>query len=153
MLPKSAFEEVHGFEARKLALVQDPKDACYKLTIKIQPGDMPRWLMDCAAGQILAIGVKALDVDNPDAAPTPSIVQRAALLCKNPHFQKFLAQSYNVTYEDALNRPADYYAAEFICFHCEIASRAELRHNDKAREKFEELIKEFNDSARSLRFE
>jgi hypothetical protein len=143
LLPKSAYTEVHGFEARKISLNQDPKDGYYKLTIKIDPKDAPRWLLDASAGTPLAIGMRALDYDNPEP-PQDNIGQRAALLCKNQKFQDWLAIKYDVDFTDT-SRPADYWAAEFVCFHCGISSRSELRMNDNARKIFESLIDEFKE--------
>jgi hypothetical protein len=150
MLPKEAYTEVSGFEARKVSLNQDPKDGYYKLTIKIDPTLAPRWLLDASAGQTLAVGIKALDHDNPETPSGPDIVKRAALLCKNVHFQRFLTKRLGTTFDSF--EPADKTAAEAICLYCNISSRAELRNNNEAYSIFERLVEEFNESARKMTF-
>lgn len=151
MIPREAYQDVTGFEAKKVRLTQDPKDGYYNLTLKIDPKDAPRWLLDAPAGTFLACGVKALDYDNPEPEPGPNpIVQRAAMICKNKHFQEWLAKEHNVEYLD--HRPPDFWAAEFVCYYCDISSRAELRNNEVARKKFEKLIQEFEATAKKLSF-
>lgn len=148
MLPKEAYTEVSGFEARKTRLTQDSKDGYYLLTIKIDPKEAPRWLLDAASGQTLAVGIKALDHDNPEVRSGPDIVKRAALLCKDVNFQKYLSKRLGAVFDSF--EPADKIAAEAICLYCGISSRAELRNNNDALRLFDGLVEDFNAQARKL---
>jgi hypothetical protein len=101
------------FEARKIALKQDRTG--YVLTVAIHPDEIPEELLRDFVGARYG----------------------CALLCRNPHFQEFVAErlvGHSVD-EDG--------AAAALCKQCGIASRSELNGNTKAQETFDAIILDY----------
>lgn len=61
-------------------------------------------------------------------------VSQAAVLCKKMAFQMWLGANSELT------------AVEELCKRLEIKSRSELNGNKKAQERFDQLVKEYNDA-------
>lgn len=118
------------FEARKIALKQDRSG--FVLTLVLHPDEIPEDLMRDYVGTRYACALVRI---NDDETPVEhkNRVQQAGMLCKNTAFQRFLG----VDTEDQ--------AAEIVCSECGIESRTELHGNKAAQEKFDGLVKDFND--------
>ena len=92
-VPRSAFQDVSGFEAKKHAIRQTT-DGLWQLTLTVHEFGTADWLVFAPTGLPLAIGLKALDYDNPEEpsaeAPHKRYIQRSVMLCKDEKFQRFL---------------------------------------------------------------
>lgn len=118
------------FEARKIALKQDRSG--FVLTLVLHPDEIPEDLIRDYVGTRYACAFVRI---NDDETPVEhnNRVQQAGMLCKNTAFQQFLGVS---TEEEA---------AQTVCAECGIQSRTELHGNKAAQEKFDGLVKDFND--------
>ena len=97
----------------------------------------------------MAIGLQALDYDNPEQpkeSPNKRYIQRAALLCKEESFQKFMEVKAAVEgfYGWGLG-DMEIEAACALRAYLQIQSRSDLGHQDNelARAKMDMLIKEW----------
>jgi len=122
------------FEARKIALKQDRTG--YVLTVAIHPDEIPEELLRDFVGARYGCALVRIQDDE---SPTPytNRVQRAGMLCRNPHFQEFIAERLvgHLVDEDG--------AAAALCKQCGIASRAELNGNAKAQEMFDAIVLDY----------
>ena len=64
-MPRKAFVEVSGFEAKKHALRQTT-DGLWQLTLTVSEFGNADWMVFAPVGLPMAIGIKALDYDNPE---------------------------------------------------------------------------------------
>lgn len=122
------------FEARKIALKQDRTG--FVLTVAIHPDEIPEELLRDFVGARYGCALVRIQDDE---SPTPytNRVQRAGMLCRNPHFQEFIAErlvGHSVD-EDG--------AAAALCKQCGISSRAELNGNAKAQAMFDAIILDY----------
>lgn len=130
-----------GFEAVKVSMSQT-KDGT-KITLVIHPNDTDKELFSHPVGSRYQVALVLLNDDGQPVVPKERTdgeraVQSAAMLCKEPEFQRFLHENFGgveMTEEDA---------AWYICHRCEVGSRSELRTNQEARNKFDELKVEFS---------
>lgn len=127
-----------NFEAIKVSIRQN-KDG-YVLTLAIHPDDVPEEILRDFVGSRYAVAmIRIGDDEMPFERPKQnSYVQTAAILSKDPLFQKWLDASGNTF---AANEED---AARVICEFCEIQSRAELANNTKAQHRLIDLKKEFD---------
>lgn len=92
-VPREAFQEVSGFEAKKHAIRQTT-DGLWQLTLTVHEFGAADWLVFAPTGLPLAIGLKAMDYDTPEAgeeeSPRKKYVQRAVMLCKDERFQGYM---------------------------------------------------------------
>lgn len=119
------------FEARKVALKQDRTG--FMLTVAIHPDDLPEELFRDFVGSRYAFAVVKIQDDE---SPTEyhNRVQKAGMICKSPSFQEFL----EVATEQA--------AADKLCKLCGIESRTELHGNAQAKDRFDRLVKSWEES-------
>lgn len=129
-----------AFEGKKISMRQDGKGTY--ITISIHPGEVPMDLLAQPVGCRYQIAMVLLDDhDNPvkgkDAEDGEKSVQSAAMLARNPRFQKWMDRVglAVVPTEDA--------CADGIRHFCGIESRAELKTNHEARKLFHELRNRF----------
>lgn len=132
------------FEGLKVALKQDANG--YMLTVKIHPDEIPEALLrDFVGARYQIVMVRLDDNDQPMQRPQRTQVRnhtlsnKAAILCKDADFQKFLVESGLAW--DVSERAA----ASFIKETCCIESRAQLDSNDEAAETFKQIAKEFDE--------
>ena len=118
------------FEARKIALKQDRTG--FVLTLVLHPDEIPEELLRDYVGTRYACALVRIN-DDETPANHNNRVQKAAMLCKNLSFQNFLGVNSEME------------AAESLCAECGIESRTELHGNKSAQEKFDNLVKDFND--------
>ena len=153
-LPKRAYEEVTTFEAMVVAYRMEEKDGgMIRLTLYVDDIGKGDWIMNCYPQTPVAIGLKALDYDNPDQSKVSTAgekaVKRAGMLCRNKKFQKFM--------EDLTKKSNEYsnYAwglgqDEKECIKAlydvlGINSRKELSSNHKKRDNFDSLVQKFEE--------
>ena len=148
-VPREAFQEISGFEAKKHAIRQTT-DGLWQLTLTVHEFGAADWLVFAPTGLPLAIGLKAMDYDNPeigeDESPRKKYVQRAVMLCKDEQFQKYME---GLSQEDGFyNWGTD--ASELECStalreYLGITSRADLAapENEGVRVMMDTLVKNF----------
>lgn len=94
-MPRKAFTEVSGFEAKKHALRQTT-DGLWQLTLTVSEFGNADWMVFAPVGLPMAIGIKALDYDNPEEVheddTLKKYVTKSVMLCKNEDFQKYIEQ-------------------------------------------------------------
>ncbi len=139
------------FEARKVALKQDRTG--FILTLSIHPDEIPVELMRDFVGARYGCALVRIQDDE---SPTPynNRVQQAAILCKRENFWEFLS----VKNEDEPARALRKYlgiqcqiknedeAVEALCGILEIQSRSELNGNKMAQEKFDKMVKRYEEN-------
>lgn len=120
------------FEARKVALKQDRTG--FVLTLSIHPDEFPEELLRDFVGARYACAVVRI---NDDETPVDykNRVKQAAMLCKNPTFQKFIGTDGEAA------------TAEELCSRLGISSRTELNGNSLAQSLFDDLVAEFENEA------
>jgi len=150
-IPRTAFTEVSGFEAKKHAIRQTT-DGLWQLTLTIHEFGTADWLVFAPTGLPLAIGLKALDYDNPEPDtqenPNQRYVQRSAMLCKDGRFQHYMEELsqkegfYDWGTDDPMKETAN-----ALRHYLGLSSRAELAapHNEAVRGKMDKLVKAFRD--------
>ena len=154
-LPEAAYTEGGAFEA-KTAMWSQTKDGLIRLSFLVLPGDVPAWVYQLTPGSHVAVGLRVFDHDGslPDKTPNKD-VQRAALLCKNPRFQKYMAwvanekdlPSYYQTESDSEDGCRD-----ILCAVLGIDSRSELASDGQTAEKFRILCGDFEKRAAAGKF-
>jgi hypothetical protein len=119
------------FEARKVALKQDRTG--FILTLSIHPDEIPVELMRDFVGARYGCALVRIQDDE---SPTPynNRVQQAAILCKREAFWEFLV----VKNEEE--------AVESLCGYLGIQSRSELNGNKMAQERFDEMVKRYEEN-------
>lgn len=119
------------FEAKKIALKQDSNG--FVLTLAIHPDEAPEELLrDWVGARYMVVMVRILDDET--KVLYKNRVSQAAVLCKKMDFQMWLGVDSETK------------AAEELCKRLEIKSRSELNGNKKAQERFDQLVKEYNDA-------
>lgn len=128
------------FEAIKVAIKQDKTG--YVLTLCIHPDEIPEALMrDFVGARYQTVMVRIDENEQPYKRPQRehSMSNRAAILCKDPLFQKFLVES-GLAWD--MSESA---AAVFVKETCGISSRSELDSSAEAKTTFEEIVKEYEE--------
>jgi len=138
-IPQHAFTQVSGFEAKKHNMRQT-NDGLWQVTLTVHEFGNADWLIHAAPGTPLAVGLKAMDYDNPERLtqtenPLKKFVTRAALFCKDNSFQVFLGCRSEAE------------ASTELKDRLSISSRAELADPDNtdARELFDEIVEDFKE--------
>jgi hypothetical protein len=133
------------FEAVKIAMSQDKNGFVLKLSV--HPNDAPEELLrDPVGSRYMVVAVKLGDDEQPIPAEKKkqidTVVQMAGMLCADERFQAWLVRTglaEDVSEEAAVNSVREY---------CAVASRSELKINEKARDRFLALRAEFADDLR-----
>jgi len=126
------------FESVKVALKQDANG--YMLTLKIHPDDIPEALLrDFVGARYQVVMVRINENEQPYKRREHTVSNRAAILCKDPLFQKFLVESGLAW--DMSERAA----AAFVKETRAIDSRSKLDSDNDAKTTFEEIVKEYEE--------
>ena len=83
---------------------------------------------------------------DPEVADGKRAVKRAVMLCKDPEFQRWVGNQIAEKYGTLSNGhiASEAYCAQVIHARCQIASRADLAHDERARKAFEALVTEYD---------
>lgn len=130
-----------NFEAVLIGATKDKNGFVVKLAI--HPNDVPDAFIKDFVGaryQFAAVGLSDSGHPVGKKKPDGAEVKHAALLCRNPLFQEFMRNKYLA---DGKSEKA---ARDALCEICNITSRAELSENERARRRFHELVKQYEDS-------
>ena len=118
------------FEALKVSLKQD-RDG-FVLTLRIHPDEIDESILrDFVGARYQVVMVRIGD----DEMPHTDWTKWAGILCKNKAFQDFL---------EVDSEPQ---AAQSVCETCGIKSRAELKNNKEAQQRFKQLVDEYEKSS------
>lgn len=131
------------FEAVKYSMAQN-KDGV-KLTLLVHPSDCPQDLMSAWVGDRFQVVMVRLNDDDTPSIPLNKeegerAVVAAGFLCRDERFQKFLSR-ISSPFEDEIFNSED--ASRVLREQLQIESRADLKTNESARKKFNELKNEF----------
>lgn len=128
------------FEGIKVAIKQDRTG--YVLTLSVHPDEVPEPLLRDFVGARYQIVMVRIDENEQPYKRTQrehTTSNRAAILCKDQLFQKFLVES-GLAWD--MSEKA---ASAFIKETCVIGSRSELDASAGAKTTFEEIVKEFEE--------
>jgi hypothetical protein len=132
-----------SFEGKKISVRQDGKGTY--ITLSIHPGDVPVDLLAQPVGCRYQIAMVLLDdhdqpVKGRDMEEGDRAVQSAAMLCRNPKFQQWMARVQLAVFasEEA--------CTDGVRAYCKIESRAELKTSRDARERFFALRERFENN-------
>lgn len=128
------------FEGVKVGLKQS-KDG-YSLTLAIHPDEIPDDLVrDFVGSRYMVVMVRLGDDEKPmdrrDVKKEPAVAM-AGMLCRNPEFWNFV----NEHTEDMITSEGE--CTEWFKYYFEIESRADLKFNDKARDRFLKIKERFD---------
>jgi hypothetical protein len=148
-VPREAYTTVSGFEAKKHAIRQTT-DGLWQLTLTVHEFGNADWLVFAPMGTPLAVGLKAMDYDNPEQPteedPRKKYIQRSVMMCKNEKFQRYFEQraSEEGFYDWGVGE-AEVETANALRTFLGISSRSELAHVDRddVRFQMDELVKDF----------
>jgi len=133
--------ETLNFEGLKMALKQDANG--YILQIRIHPNELPEPLFRDFVGSRYMVAMVRLNDDESPTLYKHSRSTRAAMLCKNETFQRFLVE-HDYTFE--ANEKAAINALYSIC---DIVSRSEFNGNVEAQKKFDQLVEDYEEYAKN----
>jgi len=133
------------FEAVKIAMTQDKNGFVLKLSI--HPNDTPEDILrDLVGTRYLVVAVRIGEdeqiVKPPSVVKADMNIKMAAALCKDERFQVWLVRNQLA---DEMSERA---AAAALRKYCNIQSRAELKSNKQAADRFLALRAEFVDDLR-----
>jgi len=132
------------FEAIKTSMRQDGKGTY--MTLTIHPDEVPVDLLAARPGTRYMVGMLPVDdhdrpVKGKDMEEGERAVQSAGMLCRNIKFQKWMMDNgyaFGTSEQEC---------TEGLKAFCEVESRAELKDNRQARERFKELKERFENES------
>jgi hypothetical protein len=132
--------ETSQFEARKIALKQT-KDG-HVLNLAIHPDEIPEEILrDFVGARYMVVMVRLADAEVPmvraEEYAGSRLVKQAGMLCRDRQFWNYLHEQGLI-----FERKEDI-AVDWLCSYLNIASRAELKINERAQYLFEQLNDEY----------
>lgn len=122
------------FEARKVALKQDRTG--FVLTLSLHPDEIPSELLRDFVGARYACALVRIQ-DDETATVYNNRVKTAGMLCRNPVFQQFISERYQVELGDENE------TAAMLCHKCGIESRSQLNGDSVAQSIFDAIVADF----------
>ena len=138
------------FEAVKTSMSQSKAGTILRLAI--HPNEVPANLhTDWVGSRYMVAMVKLNEQDEPEISveqrEVDKLIASAGMLCRNPSFVEFLHANNITTYDPTGKYPTltpdENGVAEALRNYLEITSRADMKTNSQAREKFKSLSEEF----------
>lgn len=128
------------FEAIKIAIKQDKEG--YVLTLRMHPEDVPEEILRDFVGaryQVVMVRLNQHEqpLDREEAFSGERAVKVAGLLCRDPQFWQFLHE------EGLIIDPSEQEATDWLRRDIGVKSRTELKTNDQARQRLDEIHREF----------
>jgi hypothetical protein len=123
------------FECRKVALKQDRTG--YVLTVVIHPDEIPEELLRDFVGSRYGVAMVRI-ADDESAVPYQNRVMQAGMLCRTREFQYWLKET------KFLERISEDEAINALYKLCGINSRTELNGNADAKQKFDEMVNNYD---------
>jgi len=132
--------ETSQFEARKIALKQTKEG--HVLSLAIHPDEIPdEILRDFVGARYMVVMVRLADAEVPmvraEEYAAAKLVKQAGMLCRDRQFWDYL-HDQGLIFE----RKEDV-AVDWLCNYLNVASRAELKTNERAQYLFEQLNEEY----------
>jgi hypothetical protein len=132
------------FEAIKTSMRQDGKGTY--MTLTIHPDEVPVDLLAARPGSRYMVGMLPVDdhdrpIKGKDMEEGERAVQSAGMLCRNIKFQKWMLENgyaFGTSEQEC---------SEGLKAFCDVESRAELKDNRQARERFKELKERFENES------
>lgn len=125
------------FECVKVALKQDRTG--YVLTLNVHPDEIPDELMrDFVGSRYQVVMVRINDDETPVFYPDAR-VRKAGMLERNLNFWRWLREENSLTIESATDCVNALYNILMI------TSRTELNHDKDAQERFDDMMKDYED--------
>ena len=122
------------FEAVKIALKQDKTG--FVLTLNIHPDEIPVELMRDFVGARYGVAMVRIQ-DNESATQYDNRVKKAGMLGRSRRFHLWLTKSVGLKIDGEDD------AVRAIHKICKIDSRTELNGNSQAQQKFDEMVKDY----------
>jgi hypothetical protein len=132
--------ETSQFEAKKIALKQT-KDG-HVLNLAIHPDEIPEEILrDFVGARYMVVMVRLADTEVPmiraEEYAGTKIVKQAGMLCRDRHFWDYLHE------QGLIFERKEEHSVDWLCSYLNVASRAELKTNDRAQYLFEQLNEEY----------
>jgi hypothetical protein len=132
--------ETSQFEARKIALKQTKEG--HVLSLAIHPDEIPdEILRDFVGARYMVVMVRLADAEVPmvraEEYAGSKLVKQAGMLCRDRQFWDYL-HDQGLIFE----RKEDV-AVDWLCNYLNVASRTELKTNERAQYLFEQLNEEY----------
>jgi hypothetical protein len=132
--------ETSQFEARKIALKQTKEG--HVLNLAIHPDEIPEEILrDFVGARYMVVMVRLADAEVPmvraEEYAAAKLVKQAGMLCRDRQFWDYL-HDQGLIFE----RKEDV-AVDWLCNYLNVASRAELKTNERAQYLFEQLNEEY----------
>jgi hypothetical protein len=132
--------ETSQFEARKIALKQT-KDG-HVLNLAIHPDEIPEEILrDFVGARYMVVMVRLADAEIPmvraEEYAGTRLVKQAGMLCRDRQFWDYLHDQGLIFERKEEN------AVDWLCSYLNVASRAELKTNERAQYLFEQLNEEY----------
>lgn len=140
-------EAAFHFEAVKTSMSQSKQGTILRLAL--HPNEVPPSLhTDWVGSRYMVAMVKLDDNDQPEISleqrETERLVASAGMLCRNVDFAHFMYENgYVADYPSMDDEKRETQVANCLRKHLEISSRADMKTNSQAREKFKSLSEEF----------
>lgn len=131
------------FEAVKIAMKQD-RDG-FILTLRIHPHDLPIEMVHDYVGSRYGVAMVRIE-DDETAKLYDNRVKQAGILCRNRDFQVWLCEQGLAQHKNEEEAIAALYEM------CEIKSRTELNGNVDAKDKFDNMVEEYEQWKKSEPF-
>ena len=138
------------FEAVKTSMSQSKAGTILRLAI--HPNEVPANLhTDWVGSRYMVAMVKLNEQDEPEISveqrEVDKLIASAGMLCRNPSFVEFLHANNITTYDPTGKYPTltpdENGVAEALRNYLGVTSRADMKTNSQAREKFKSLSEEF----------
>jgi len=143
----SISESAYRFEAL-LTSIEPNADKTAKITLVVAPDDVTDILLDMKIGGIFMVA--AVQMSDDGSVQKPYLMEMgerahrsAAALCRNERFQQWLVK------EKLSSGQSEDEAAKAVRKFCGVKSRSELKTNQKAIMKFEQIRSDFRESIRT----
>lgn len=131
--------ETSQFEAVKVGIKQD--NSGYILTLRIHPDDLDERIMrDFVGSRYMTVMVRLNEEEKPmnrEAELAKDMVRVSGMLCRDPKFWEFLAESGQII------EKSDKEATEWLKTYLKVESRADIGKSPQATEKMLGIKQEF----------
>lgn len=124
------------FEAVKIALKQDKTG--FVLTLNIHPDEIPNELMRDFVGARYGVAMVRIQ-DNESATQYDNRVKKAGMLCRSRRFHLWLTKAVGLKIDGEDDAVRAMYKI------CNINSRTELNGNLQAQQRFDEMLKDYEE--------
>jgi len=135
------------FEAIKTSMSQSKQGTILRLAL--HPNEVPPSLhTDWVGSRYMVAMVKIGDDDQPEISPeqreTERLISSAGMLCRNVDFAHYIFQNGIIEdYDNVDDEKREKQVAHGLRTYLGISSRADMKTNSQAREKFKSLTEEF----------